>query len=221
MTIKLMHNSGKLLAMVALLGILLWGQPEQNKVAKDAPQRQASLPDTSGSSSLPSKAPITDKNYVIGNEDVLAINVWKEPDISRSIPVRSDGKITLPLLGELLATGKTPKQLEADIATSLRPYMSDPEVTVMVQEIRSQKFNVLGHIARPGSYTLTPPMTVLDAIAMAGGFRDFAKVKSVYVLRRQSGGDEVRLPFNYKEVIRVKHTEQNVKLEPGDTIVVP
>ena len=117
-------------------------------------------------------------DYVIGAEDVLAINVWKEPDISRSVPVRMDGAISLPLVGEVQASGQTPLQLEKVITQKLKTYISEPEVAVMVQEMRSQRFNVLGQVARPGSYLLTSSTTVLDAIALAGGFRDFAKQKA-------------------------------------------
>jgi len=162
-----------------------------------------------------------DDSFVIGNDDVLAINVWKEPDLSRSIPVRSDGRISLPLVGEVQAAGQTPLKLEADIASRLRNYVSEPEVTVMVQQINSQRFNVLGQVARPGSYASTNSPTILDAIALAGGFRDFAKQKSIYVLRQNADGTQVRLPFNYKDVIKGKNPAQNVKLQPRDTIVVP
>jgi polysaccharide biosynthesis/export protein len=162
-----------------------------------------------------------DASFIIGNDDLLAINVWKEPDISRSIPVRSDGRISLPLVGELQATGRTPLQLEQDIASKLRNYIAEPEVTVMVQEIHSQKFNILGQVVKPGSYSLDLATTVLDAIAAAGGFRDFANQKSIYILRPNSGGGESRIPFNYKNVIKGKNPQQNIKLEPRDTIVVP
>ncbi len=162
-----------------------------------------------------------DNSFTIGNDDVLAINVWKEPDISRAIPVRSDGKISLPLVGELQAAGRTPLKLEEDIASKLKNYISEPEVTVIVQQINSQKFNVLGQVVRPGSYPLTNSATVLDAIATAGGFRDFAKKKDMYVLRQNGDGTQARLPFNYKDVVKGKNTEQNVRLQPRDTVVVP
>jgi polysaccharide export outer membrane protein len=161
-----------------------------------------------------------DDSFVIGNDDVLAINVWKEPDISRSIPVRSDGKISLPLVGEVQAAGLTPLNLEKDIAGRLKNYISEPEVTVMVQQVNSQKFNVLGQVVRPGSYVIANSPTVIDAIALAGGFRDFAKQKSIYVLR-QGVSRESRIPFNYKEVSQGKNMTQNIKLQPGDTIIVP
>ncbi|MGB6403962.1 MAG: polysaccharide biosynthesis/export family protein, partial [Candidatus Sulfotelmatobacter sp.] len=161
-----------------------------------------------------------DNTFVIGNDDVLAINVWKEPDISRSIPVRSDGKISLPLVGEVQAAGLTPLNLEKEIASRLKNYISEPEVTVMVQQVNSQKFNILGQVVKPGSYMVVNSLTVLDAIALAGGFRDFAKQKSIYVLRQGPAG-ESRIPFNYKEVSQGKNMSQNIKLQPGDTIIVP
>lgn len=160
--------------------------------------------------------------YVIGANDTLSINVWKEPDVSRIIPVRSDGKISLPLVGEVQAGGKTPLQLEQVITERLKTYISDPVVTVMVQESNSKTFNILGQVAKAGAYPLTSSTTtVLDAIALAGGFRDFAKKKSIYVLRKGANGEVERLPFNYKDVIQGKHSEQNVTLRADDTIVVP
>jgi len=162
-----------------------------------------------------------DDSFVIGDDDVLAINVWKEPDISRSIPVRSDGKISLPLVGEVQAAGRTPLKLEQDIASKLKNYIAEPEVTVIVQQINSQKFNILGQVNKPGSYILTNASTVLDAIAIAGGFRDFAKQKAIYVLRQNPDGTQTRMPFNYKEVVKGQNPAQNVKLQPRDTIVVP
>jgi polysaccharide biosynthesis/export protein len=162
-----------------------------------------------------------DNSYVIGVDDVLAVNVWKEPEVSKTVPVRSDGKISLPLAGELQASGQTPVQLEQQLAAKLKSYISDPEVTVIVEKVNSQKFNILGQVARSGSFPLSSASTVLDAIALAGGFRDFAKQKSIYVLRKNADGTESRLPFNYKAVIKGKDVAQNIKLQPGDTIVVP
>ena len=159
--------------------------------------------------------------FVIGPGDVLAINVWKEQEISRVIPVRSDGRISLPLIGELQASGLTPRQLEAEITKRLKDYVADPSVTVVVQEIHSQKVNVLGMVSHPGSFPLAKPMTVVDAIATAGGFRDFAKQKDVYVLHKEANGRQSRVPVNYKNVIKGLHPEQNIELQSGDTVVVP
>jgi polysaccharide biosynthesis/export protein len=167
----------------------------------------------------PSGNKLGDDNFVIGNDDVLAINVWKEPDFSRSIQVRSDGKISLPLLGEVQAAGRTPPQLEYVIATKLLNYITKPEVTVMVEHINSQKFNILGQVAKPGSYSLALAPTVVDAIAAAGGPRDFAKQKSIYILRQNPRGGQARIAFNYKDFLKGKN--QNIKLEPHDTVVVP
>ncbi len=176
----------------------------------------------SGAKTAPdSRTAHSDSSYVIGANDVLAINVWKEPDISRSVPVRSDGKISLPLVGELQASGQTPQQLEQEITKRLQSYISEPEVTVIVTDSKSQKINILGMVTKPGAYLLTSSTTVLDAIAMAGGFKDFAKQKSVYVLRKAPDGTQQRLLFNYKEVIKGKSPEQNIRLQAGDTVVIP
>jgi len=160
-------------------------------------------------------------DYVIGNNDMLGINVWNEPQLTQSVPVRSDGKISLPLMGEVQATGRTPLQLKDDITAKLRSYLSAPNVTVTVLQINSQKFNILGRVQRPGSYPLLATTTILDAIAEAGGFQDFAKQKEIYVLRRNPEGSESRISFNYKDVIRGRHSDENIKLKPNDTIVVP
>lgn len=162
-----------------------------------------------------------DENFVIGNDDVLAISVWKEPDLTKAVPVRSDGRISLPLVGEMQATGRTPLQLERDITEKLKNFITTPEVTVIVQQVNSRKFNVLGEVGRPGSYPLTAATTVMDAIATAGGFKDFAKKTGVYVLRKGPDGSESRLKFNYKEFVKGKNFDQNVKLEPNDTVIVP
>jgi polysaccharide export outer membrane protein len=119
------------------------------------------------------------------------------------------------------SSGRTPKQLEAEITKRLKDFVADPAVTVVVQEIRSQKFNVLGMVSHPGSFPLAKPVTVVDAIATAGGFRDFAKQKDIYVLRRDTAGKQSRFAFNYKEVIKGLHPEENIELQSGDTVVVP
>jgi polysaccharide biosynthesis/export protein len=213
MTFGRNHNRVLTAFTGALLSSVLWAQAGSENAA---PER-ASTPNPAPNAA--SKA--HDDTFVIGNDDVLAINVWKEPDISRSVPVRSDGKISLPLVGEVQAAGETPKKLEVEIADRLKNYISEPEVTVMVQQINSQKFNVLGMVSRPGSFVLANSPTVLDAIALAGGFRDFAKQKSIYVLRQNSDGTQTRLPFNYKEVIKGVKPEQNVRLQARDSVVVP
>jgi polysaccharide export outer membrane protein len=124
-------------------------------------------------------------------------------------------------VGEVQAAGRTPIQLQEEIANKLEKYITNPQVTVIVQEINSEKFNILGQVAKPGAYSLTHVTTVLDAIAGAGGFRDFAKQRAIYILRQNPAGGESRIPFNYKDVIKGKNPEQNIKLEPRDTVVVP
>lgn len=162
-----------------------------------------------------------DDSFVIGNDDLLAISVWKEAELTKSVPVRSDGKISLPLVGEIQATGRTPAQLEKEITEKLKNFITTPEVTVVVEKVNSRKYNVLGEVTKPGSYLLTTETTVMDAIAAAGGFRDFAKKSGVYVLRKSASGQEEHLKFNYKDFVKGKNTAQNVKLEPNDTIIVP
>ena len=214
----------KLVGILVLgLGIgQVWAQQDGKKLQQ--PQLQAAAvpaPNDPADPVQTASGKAGDDSFVIGADDVLAINVWKEPDISRSVPVRSDGKITLPLVGELQAGGETPRQLQQEIATKLQNYISEPEVTVMVQEVRSQRFNVLGQVTKPGSYLISNSATVLDAIAIAGGFRDFAKKKSIYVLRPTPGGGQTRLSFNYAAVIKGKNPDQNIELKPHDTVVVP
>lgn len=186
----------------------------------DTTARSSPTNDTSNQSSTRPKVR-SDDSYVIGDADVLAISVWKEPDISKTVPVRSDGKISLPLVGEVQATGETPLQLEQAITNRLKGYMTDPEVTVIVEQINSRKYNVFGQVMRPGSYTIAAGTTIMDAIAAAGGLRDFAKKKGIYVLRQSPGGVEARFDFNYDKFIKGKSPTQNILLKPHDTIVVP
>ena len=164
---------------------------------------------------------VDNKTYVIGESDVLDVDVWKEKEISRLVPVRPDGKISLPLIGEIQASGMTPLQLQEDIAQRLKGFLANPEVAVIVTDPRSHHFNVVGEVAKPGTYPLTESMTVLDAIALTGGFRDFAKQTKIYVLRPMPDGTRAKLPFNYKDAIKGKNLQDNVTLKPGDTIVVP
>lgn len=161
------------------------------------------------------------REYVIGREDVLAIDVWREPEISRVEPVRPDGRITVPLIGELRASGKTPSALGREIGKKLSDYIHDPAVTVIVKQANSHRFNIIGRVLRPGSYSLDGPMSVLDAIAVAGGFREFAKLTHIYVVRREPDGTSRRIRFNYKAAVRGSQRELNLRLESGDTVIVP
>jgi polysaccharide export outer membrane protein len=157
---------------------------------------------------------------VIGPEDLLKVSVWKESDLSTSLPVRPDGKISLPLIGDLDAAGFTPTQLGAVITDKLKQYVDDPRVTVVVTAINSKKIFILGSVNKTGSYALLPNMTVLQALSNAGGFSQFADLKHMYVLRTESG-KQTKLSFNYKRLIKGEDMQQNIVLKPGDTIVIP
>ena len=166
------------------------------------------------------KPATTDANYVIGAQDVLDISVWKEPEVSRVVPVRPDGKISLPLLNDVQAAGLNPGQLAAQITESLKKFVTNPQVTVIVTTINSQRVYILGEVSRPGAFPLLPNMTVLQALSSAGGFTQFAREKNIYVLRNEEG-KQVKHPFNYKAVISGKNSDQDIVLKAGDTIVVP
>jgi len=181
---------------------------------------QTTQPQETNSSGEGAKAATTDANYVIGAQDVLDISVWKETELTRVVPVRPDGKISLPLLNDVQAAGLTPAQLAAEITTSLKRFVTDPQVTVIVTQINSQRVYILGEVTRAGAYPLLPGMTVLQALSSAGGFTQFANLKKIYVLRQENGKQQ-KFPFNYKDVIGGKQPEQNIVLKAGDTIVVP
>ena len=169
---------------------------------------------TTGSTSL------NPNGYVIGEQDSLMITVWKEKDISGNVVVRPDGKITVPLVGEINVVGMTPVQLQNLLSEKLKPFVTVPQVSVAVTEIRSRKVYLIGHAVHDGPFVINSATTVLQIIAQAGGLRDFAKRKKIYILRQQ-GNDQVRFAFNYDDVIKGKNTNQNILLRPGDTIVVP
>jgi polysaccharide export outer membrane protein len=166
------------------------------------------------------KPATTDPDYLIGLGDVLSVNVWKEPEVSSSVPVRPDGKISLPLVNDIQASGLTPMQLGQEIRERLRKYIEDPQVTVVVTAVNSRMVYLVGEVARPGSFALLPNMTVLQALSAAGGVSQFADSKNIYVLRNENGKPR-RIPFNYKEALKGERPEQNIQLVPGDTIVVP
>ncbi len=170
--------------------------------------------------SKPSSEPVVRETYVIGESDLLAISVWHEPDLTRVMPVRSDGKINLPLIGELQASGQTVEQLRATISTLLKNFLEDPDVTVTVQEPRSQFFTIVGKVVKPGSFPLGQRLTVLDGLAMGGGFKDFAKPGKIYIVRTHRDGRSERLPFDYKRAVG-GDLSLNFVLEARDLIIVP
>lgn len=187
---------------------------EGKDVAKATPIPATDTPATRVSKVAP-------EGYVIGIGDSLDINVWKEGELSKNVMVRPDGMISLPLVGETKAQGLTPVQLQEQLTTELSKVLSDPQVTVIVTSVNSLSFNIVGNVLKPGYYPLIHPVTVLDAIALSGGFRDFAKQKKIYVLRTDANGKQEKLYFNYKQVIRGQRMAQNIMLQPRDTLVVP
>lgn len=166
----------------------------------------------------PAQAATSDASYKIGPQDVLKVDVWKETEITRSVPVRPDGKISLPLLNDVQAAGLTAMELANNITEGLKKFINNPQVTVTVTEINSRRVYVTGEVTRPGAYPLLPNMTALQALTSGGGFTQFANPKKCYVLRNESG-KQVKHPFNYKAVLDGK--QDDIPLQPGDTIVVP
>jgi len=158
-------------------------------------------------------------HYIIGPEDMLQITVWKEPTLSGSFPVRPDGRISMALVGDLPAAGRTPMALADEITQRLKKYLQDPNVSVVVQGVNSQRIYLMGEVGHVGPIPLTANMSPLQAIATAGGLSPFAKSKKIYVLRIVNGKDQ-KIPFNYKQALKGDEF-QGIKLQPGDTIVVP
>ena len=157
--------------------------------------------------------------YRIGPEDVLMISVWQNQDISRTVPVRPDGMISLPLLNDVQAAGRTPEQLREVLRQRLQAYISQPEVSVIVTQVHSPKISVLGNVSRPARYVISGQTTVLDAIALAGGLTEFASRKRIMILR-PDGSTRQHVPFNYDEAVRTQGNRQNVYLQPGDIVLV-
>lgn len=165
-------------------------------------------------------AEVVPAGYIVGDSDIIRVNVWKEPEVSQTVVVRTDGSISLPLINEVKVSGMTPLQIQDMVAEKLKGFLNNPQVTVTVIEIRSKRAFITGEVARPGTYSLNAQTTVLQLIAQAGGFTPFAKKDSIVVLRTEDGRQS-RLKFKYKEVVQGKKSEQNIALHPGDTVVVP
>jgi polysaccharide biosynthesis/export protein len=179
------------------------------------------VPKPPAPSSAAAKEPISvaGPDYIIGADDVLHVSVWKEPDLTNTLPVRPDGKISLPLLNDVQAAGLTPMQLANSLTEKLKKFLADPRVTVVVTQMNSQRIYVMGEVLHPGSMNLLPNMSMLQALASAG-FTQFANTKGIYLLRNENGKQQ-KMPFNYKQVIKGEAMDQNFILRPGDTIVVP
>lgn len=192
-----------LLALSLFAGAPTATGQEQLPVAPTAPSAVA-LPD----------------DYVVGAEDVLGVVFWREAELSGDVTVRPDGRVTLPVIGELQAAGLRPEDLKKQIETAAAKYVTEPNVTVVVRTINSRRVFVTGRVTTPGVHLLKGPLTVMQAIALSGGVTEFADAKNIKVLRIVDG-KSVTLPFNYKDVVRGRKLEQNILLLPGDTVVVP
>jgi polysaccharide export outer membrane protein len=197
-----------LLVGIALVAATAWAQSNAVAAKDERGEKQAVVP--------PADSP---SDYVIGADDVLRITVWKEPDLTETLPVRPDGKISMPLLNDVQAAGLSPLQLSDSLTEKLKKYISDPRVTVVVTAMNSRRIFVSGEVVHTGPMALLPHMTILQALSQAG-FTQFANLKSIYLLRTDNG-QQKKYPFNYKDVIKGNHPEQNFELKPGDTVVVP
>jgi polysaccharide export outer membrane protein len=187
------------------------------KAMSAAPANAISTNASSNTSAAPATAAWPD--YVIGPEDVLHVAVWKENDLTATLPVRPDGKISLPLLDDVQASGLTPKQLSLSVTEKLKKYIADPRVTVVVTAINSKRVYMVGEILHSGAMPMLPNMTVLQALSSAG-LNQFANTKKIYILRTTDGKQQ-KMPVNYRELVKGDRIEQNYLLQPGDTIVVP
>jgi polysaccharide export outer membrane protein len=174
-----------------------------------------------GAQAPPTRSPEqVEGDYIIGPGDVLQIFVWKEPDLTRDVTVRVDGKITVPLLGDLAAAGRTPQQLGSDLGKALAKFLSTPQVTLGVSQANSSRFYVMGQVNAPGVFPLAGRVSVLQGLALAGGLREFAKSDGIQIIR-QSQGTQTFIPVNYKKLEDGRDISQNILLRPGDTILVP
>ncbi|MBV8207197.1 MAG: polysaccharide biosynthesis/export family protein [Acidobacteria bacterium] len=204
-----------LCAAAAFAGTDSKGKPDTQPAKPAVPAPAAVVPAVT-----PAAAPAVAPDYQIGPEDVITVSVWKEPELSAQVAVRPDGKVSLPLLGDVQASGFTPISLGTDITERLKKFVEQPNVTVVVNQINSRRYFVMGEAGRPGAYPLYTNITILQAISMAGGFNQFANVKGIYLMRTENG-QVVKHPFNYKQVVKGNANEQNLELKPGDTIVIP
>lgn len=195
--------------------------PASSDANSTSPSEAKALPPTPSNTPSTRVPAIQPANYIIGIGDVLEVHVWKEGELSKTCPVRPDGMITLPLIGEIKAVGLTPNQLQDRVGTELQKVVSEPQVTVSVVSVNSMSFNIMGNVNKPGYYPLIHPISILDAIALSGGFRDFAKQKKIYILRMMPDGKEHKYMFNYKQVIKGQNMAQNIMLQPHDVLVIP
>jgi polysaccharide export outer membrane protein len=206
---------------ILLAGLVLSPQAHAQATQGLAAEKTQGQKTNSGASPSDPLASVNQPSeYKIGPQDVVQIDVWKEPEITRTIPVRPDGKISLPLVNDVQAAGLTAMQLAAVIREGLTKYLTNPQVTVTVTMINSRRVYITGEVSRTGALPLLPNMTVLQALSSAGGFTPFAKMKDIYILRIENGR-QTKYPFHYKDVVKGKRQEENILLQPNDVIVVP
>jgi polysaccharide export outer membrane protein len=191
------------------------GQQRENVAAVAPAAGRSAAPPPAATTSI-----VLPPRYVIGPQDVLSVVFWRDKDLSADVVVRPDGKISLPLLNEMQAAGYSPEQLRTILTEAAGKFVEDPTVTVVVKEIHSRNVYITGNVAKPGTFPLTNDMTVLQLIALAGGLQEYSDAKNIVVIRTQHGRQQYHR-FNYKDVIAQRRTEQNLLLEPGDTVVVP
>jgi polysaccharide export outer membrane protein len=204
---------------IKLVCLVLLAFATSSMWAQDDADAGAAKPEKTAAPVSHAVPPVVPADYVIGADDTLHITVWKEPDMSATLPVRPDGKISLPLLDDVQAAGLTPLQLKDSLTAKLKKFIADPRVTVVVTAMNSQRIFVTGEVNHPGAMALLPHMTILQALSSAG-FTQFASLKAIYLLRTENG-EQTKIPFNYKDVVKGNHPEQNIMLKPGDTVVVP
>jgi polysaccharide export outer membrane protein len=198
--------------VLSLLAVCLAGQVVAGS------QSQPSAPAAAPAQTVPAATPPSD--YRIGPEDVLGIVFWREPEMSGDVTVRPDGLITIPVIGEVQAAGKRPQELQDEIVAAASKYITGVNVVVVVRTINSRKIFVTGRVTTPGTYPIIGPLTVMQAIALAGGLTEFANSKDITILRTEKGQSQ-KFNFNYQDIARGKNLEQNIQLKPGDTVVVP
>jgi polysaccharide export outer membrane protein len=208
-------------AILFLIPAMALSVSAQKNDSKDKNQQNTTAAAPAQTQTAPGMPTANDTSYVIGPSDELNISVWEDKDLSGAVPVRPDGMISLPMLNDVQAAGKTPMQLMKTIVEKLTAHgMKDPIVTVTVTAIKSQFIYVLGNVGHPGTFPIIPGMTVVQAIASSGGLTLFAKQTKIEIRRTQNGQVQ-RLAFNYKEVMKGVHPEQDIVLKPNDTIFVP
>ncbi len=198
--------------------LLLMGVPPASSQPAPAAQGAEGRAETAVAATSTVAAPLP-PGYVIGPDDVLQIVFWREKDLSAEVVVRPDGRISLPLLNDVVAAGRTPEQLRAALIAGANEFLGNPNATVVVKEIRSRKVYITGSVEKPGPYVLTGPTTVLQLIAMAGGLKDYADQRNIVVMRT-TNGQQTSLLVDYRSLLRRQKLEQNFELIPGDTILV-